>query len=536
MTGNFRLPVSSGSGSGSTYVRPSDWLTLPTVISTDQKVVLLHAVFNHDSNFCAFQCASNYTVNWGDGTSNNYAANVSAYHVYDYNYAGFVGTESTRGYRQAIVTITPQATFNLTKLDLGIKHNQTGLQNYSSAWLDIKMAGTLISTLVVGAGTIIPKMLEIFNFLSTNSLTSGATMFSGCVSLSELTNLYTNGMTSMYSMFQGCNILKTIPLLITNSVTDMMYMFLLCPSLQAIPLLNTANVTNMSSMFNGCYSLTEIPLLNTANVTTMNGLFTGCTSLQTIPLLNTTSVVNNMNGMFQNCVSLQKIPEFNAVNVLNSISMFSGCASLSKISILNIKMAFNISSLKMSKTEILKVFENLQANTTQTVTITGNWGADTAISKTSCGTTAGSTVVTQSNTASLAIGMLVLGTGISTAIAVSFQDTGDTVTLNNHGLSNGNIVSFPSITTTTGITINTPYYVVNATTNTFQVSLTLGGSVIVLTTDGTGTVAYGSYIQSIITNTSFTLDKPASATGTVTLTSRILDTSIATLKGWTVTG
>ena len=132
--------------------------------------------------------------------------------------------------------------------------------------------------------------------------------------------------------------------------------------------------------------------------------------------------------------------------------------------------------------------------------------------------------------------MLVLGTGISTAQTVSFQDSGDTVTLNGHGFTNGNIVSFPSITTTTGITINTPYYIVGATTDTFQVSLTLGGSAIALTTNGSGTVAYASYIQSIVPNTSFTVDKPASATGTVTLTCRLLDTSIATLKGWTVTG
>jgi hypothetical protein len=72
--------------------------------------------------------------------------------------------------------------------------------------------------------------------------------------------------------------------------------------------------------------------------------------------------------------------------------------------------------------------------------------------------------------------------------AVTFQDTGDTVTLNSHGLQNGNIVSFTSITSTTGITANTTYYVVNAAANTFQVASTSGGSALPLTTNGSGTM------------------------------------------------
>ena len=70
--------------------------------------------------------------------------------------------------------------------------------------------------------------------------------------------------------------------------------------------------------------------------------------------------------------------------------------------------------------------------------------------------------------------------------AVTFQDTGDTVTLSNHGFPNGTIVSFTSITSTTGISINTSYYVISSTTNTFQLSSTLGGSALALTTNGSG--------------------------------------------------
>lgn len=72
--------------------------------------------------------------------------------------------------------------------------------------------------------------------------------------------------------------------------------------------------------------------------------------------------------------------------------------------------------------------------------------------------------------------------------AVTFTDAGDLVNLTAHGLNNGAIVSFTSITSTTGISTNTAYYVVGVTANTFQVSATSGGSAIALTTNGSGTM------------------------------------------------
>lgn len=74
-------------------------------------------------------------------------------------------------------------------------------------------------------------------------------------------------------------------------------------------------------------------------------------------------------------------------------------------------------------------------------------------------------------------------------VSVTFQDTGDTVTYNSHNLVAGDSVVFTVITTTTGIAINTRYYVVNPTTNTFQVASSPGGSALALTNNGTGTMA-----------------------------------------------
>ncbi len=72
--------------------------------------------------------------------------------------------------------------------------------------------------------------------------------------------------------------------------------------------------------------------------------------------------------------------------------------------------------------------------------------------------------------------------------SVTFTDAGDTVNLTSHGLSNNQAVAFTSITSTTGISTHTLYYVVGATANTFQVATTVGGSAIALTTNGSGTL------------------------------------------------
>jgi hypothetical protein len=578
MIGNFRFPASSSSGSSSSsYTRPSDWLALPSVVAGDQKAVLLHAVFDNESNFCALRCWANYTVDWGDGVVTNHNSNTIAYHTF--SYSNHAGTECSRGYRQSIVTITPQSGQNLTQLNLNIVHNTVVLG--TTAWLDIKVASANMTNIWISGNTIPAKYLEIFEYVGINACADLAAFAQGASALRWIKALYANVSTNNQLMFDGCLNIEEIPLLVTNTMTNANSMFAGCARLRELPLLNMSSVTTATSMLQGTTSLKTIPLLNmslcqnftsflansgvkehpvlnTVSATNMNNMYQGsqieiipamnasnvttatffasaCSNLKKCPVLDT-SKLTTFNQFVYNTICLVEMPAFNAILCTTFPNFGNYCYSMRRFLVYNIKYSIAINNGALSKTALQEVFTNLLSNTGQTITITANYGADTPVSKTSCGTTAGSAVITQSNTASLAVGMLVLGTGISTAIAVTFQDSGDTVTLNSHGLVDGKIVSFPSITTTTGIVINKPYYVVGATANTFQVSLTLGGSAIVLTTDGTGTVTYGSYIQSIVTNTSFTVDKPASATGTVTLTNRILDTSIATLKGWTVTG
>jgi hypothetical protein len=79
-----------------------------------------------------------------------------------------------------------------------------------------------------------------------------------------------------------------------------------------------------------------------------------------------------------------------------------------------------------------------------------------------------------------------MANGARWVMPVTFQDTGDTVTRTSHGLVAGTVVQFESITSTTGISTATNYYVVNPAANTFQLASTVGGAALALTTNGTG--------------------------------------------------
>ena len=490
------------------------------------------------------------------------------------------GTATLLFYKQAIVTVTPLSGRNLITLNLHQKNTQANLSTYASGFIDISVAGSLMTSLLIGvqtAGaatqTINFRDLEQVNILSTGiasasylfyncsslesvaadtaSVTNFSDMFDNCSSLQTIPLLNTAAGTTLAGMFYSCAFLTSIPLLNTATATDLDSMFSLCSSLQTIPLLNTALVTNFTSMFNTCASLTSIPLLNTSAGTNFTSMFSSCYSLTSIPLLNTaagtnfttmfyscfsltsipflnTALVTNFTSMFSTCSSLQTIPLLNTAAGTNFTSMFSTCPSLTSIPLLNTAAGTNFTTMftlcsslqtaaldraglgatgvtlaytscKFSQTGLEYIFSKLGRGTSSSLDIQLNWGTVTATTITLSKTTAGGLTAASVNTTGVTTGMQVTGTGTpsTTAIAVTMTDVGDTVNLTAHGLSNSDEVSFATVVTTTGILINTVYFVVGATANTFQVSLTAGGAAINLVTNGSGTLRYKATVTAI---------------------------------------
>lgn len=80
------------------------------------------------------------------------------------------------------------------------------------------------------------------------------------------------------------------------------------------------------------------------------------------------------------------------------------------------------------------------------------------------------------------------GTGVKVGDVTTDFATDDKIGLTAHGLTNNDSVHFTSTgTLPAGLNINTQYFVINATANDFEVSLTKGGAAVNITDDGTGT-------------------------------------------------
>ena len=462
----------SGARVSSIWKRNPTWATLPSV-SGSQKFAGLYAVFP-ESPFVAFTVSAAYTVDWGDGTTENFTSGATAYHQYSFSDADLANTDgpvtfqdsgdtvtrtnhgyadgdvvsfatitSTTGistnapyyvisattntfqlstspggaaitlttdgsgtllaYKQAVIVITPQAANNLTSINLNVKHNQSGLNQYASGWLDIAVEGANITTLTVstsGTRNVEHRLLEKFSLTGNNGITSLAGAFYNCRQFSSLSALSAASCMNFSSMFSGCVSLGSVPLFNTASGTNFSNMFINCYSLDSIPLLNTALGTNFSSMFNGCVSLVSAPLFNTSAGTNFSSMFSNCYSLDSVPLFNT-SAGTDFSSMFSGCYSLPSIPLLNtalgthfasmfnscsslswlpAINVgaatssSSYTSMFASCYSLEKIDASGFKYTFSVSSCKLSAAALDALYTNLATVSGQTITVSSNWG------------------------------------------------------------------------------------------------------------------------------------------------------------------
>jgi len=345
-------------------------------VSGDQKVVMLVAVFNTVGNYLAFSFTGPYTVDWGDGTAPvDYASGVTAQRSFawgDYS----ASTVTSEGFRQAIVTITPQAGQNLNTVNLNLRHS-TPTVAHSTGVLDVRVGAPYISGFSFNTSNVGFRMLRQFEWVGACSISDFASMFNNCYSLTSIPALNTAAGTSFANMFNSCYSLTSIPALNTAAGTSFAYMFNGCTSLTSIPALNTAAGTSFASMFYNCYSLTSIPALNTAAGTNFVSMFYNCTSLTSIPALNT-AAGTSFASMFYNCTSLTSIPALNTAAGTSFASMFNNCYSLTSVGLTGCKYSVSVASCLLSGTALDTLYTSLgTAAASQSITVTGNYGTPT---------------------------------------------------------------------------------------------------------------------------------------------------------------
>ena len=248
-----RVPTSHSGG----WVRPADWVTLPTVLDGDQKIVMLVAVFN-TTNFLAFSATGDYTVDWGDGAApTNYSSGTTAQKSFawsDYS----PSTLTSQGFRQAVVTITPQSGQNLTALNLNIRHT-TPTVAHTTGVLEVVMSAPYFTAMSLSTTNVAYRMLRRFEWVGSCPITNFTYMFQGCSSLSSV-ELDTSSGTSFASMFYNCSSLSSVEL-DTSSGTNFGGMFQSCSSLSSVILTGCKYTVSVA---NGVLSGTALDALYTS--------------------------------------------------------------------------------------------------------------------------------------------------------------------------------------------------------------------------------------------------------------------------------
>ena len=285
-----------GSELADTWVRPAEWLALPDNIDGVQKVSILNAVFDTDSEFVALLCRGSYTVDWGDGVVEDFADNVKAEHKYDYADVDLNSdTVATFGYKQCIITITPQSGKDLTSISINQIHSSmrnNSIYDLVSGFLDIRINGLRCTSLAIGTAS---------NSSSTNYVKH--TMLEQCL-IGEF------GGTTLVYLFYDCYALQSVSIKDTSKVTFFTYMHYNNYSLQKMPTYTFGSAgVSVHSMFYNCYSLRETyPVVITITVSSRCiAMFSGCISLKYIDLTINSNINYSMQEIFNNCVSLENI-------------------------------------------------------------------------------------------------------------------------------------------------------------------------------------------------------------------------------------
>ena len=345
--------ITNGGGTGSeiadTWVRPAEWLPLPDNVDGVQKVSILNAVFDTDSEFVALLCAGDYTVDWGDGTSNNYATGVKAEHKYEYSDVDLNSdTVATFGYKQCIITVTPQIGNNLTLINLNTFHSVIGSNasyDMATGFLDLSINSLSCSNLTISTSLDYVKHLMLQQcIIGEISITTAPYMFANCNSLQSVPLFDLSLCTDTSYMFSNCKLLQSVPLFDLRACTNTSYMFNSCNSLKSVPLFNLSLCTNASSILNNCTSLQSVPLFDLSLCTNTSNMFNNCTSLQSIPLFDL-SLCTNASSMFNSCRSLKSVPLFNLSLCTNASSMFNSCFLLQSVPLFDLRACTTTSSM-----------------------------------------------------------------------------------------------------------------------------------------------------------------------------------------------
>lgn len=294
---------------------------------------------------------------WGETV----VAPVTAEHRYDHDSIP-AATACSRGYRQVIVTVTPQSGSDLTLLDLSPRHNSISQDDASCPWLELAISlpkaadgaslalcgyersGTYdylgsVEKIVIhdaGGATNFRWLLYYFGALRVFALHKASALeaidglFGNCSSLDQIELPALPALTSASELLYGATALRELRLQGLSSLTSLEGSFQYATALEQVWIEEAALLTSTASTFMGCTSLRELQLSGAPQLSDLSHMFSGCTALITAPSFDT-SAATTMTATFEGCTALREVPHYDTRRVNTMESLFSGCQALASI-------------------------------------------------------------------------------------------------------------------------------------------------------------------------------------------------------------
>ena len=280
----------------------------------------------------------NYTVDWGDGTSDS---GVTGDITHTYTAPGTFTVSISGDFPRIFFNGGGDAPKILDVLQWGgVLWSSMEAAFHGCINLDVTATDVPDLALVSSISRMFLQCISligtpIFNTWNVSSVTDMSRVFEGCIRFDQNIGDWNVGnVTNMNSAFSGAiQFNQNIGSWNVGNVTNMASMFFGCSAFnQDLNLWNVSSVTNMSALFSGCVAFNgDIGSWDVGNVTDMSNMFFGCAAFnQNIGSWNVSSVTS-MAGMFNGAVLFnQPIGGWNVSAVITMGAMFENATAFNQ--------------------------------------------------------------------------------------------------------------------------------------------------------------------------------------------------------------
>lgn len=321
--------------SAATWVRNESWLAMSTINPADSEIEILHAVFPDSPNWCTTKITvtGGYSVDWGDGSSvENIASATVGYH--SYSYADAAATSDVG------IADAEACTFT----DTGDTVNITGHKFLNGERVAFNSTTTTTGLTAYDIYYVVNATANTFQVSTTVGGSAVALTNDGTGSIYR--PKYRQVLISILP--QSANHFTTVDFSnahnaagissLMNYCTGFLDMTISAPSATTLKFTNGSGGQAINSL------VERVNIISIGALSSLANLFYDFRSLQNVPLFDTSSATT-ASSMFYGCYKLKTIPLFDLAACTVFSTMFYYCYSLVDVPLLDTSSATTLSNM-----------------------------------------------------------------------------------------------------------------------------------------------------------------------------------------------